>query len=384
MKKNPLNAQPITVFSNRLKQTASIFVLIFLVIFSLDFSTSFVTNKNISESLSIATTAKATHNYYNFSGGSLTLTVTRNDSRITTNNDWSAIPSVEGFCGSGLTDGTAGIDPRTIKGTEYPNNALPQPSGSRIDPCVNADKGNPSAFNGSGITEFDRPRSDSHLGIGFQGNVQNNPYLVFYLNTTGQNYVRMSYDIIDIDEGNNSSYSQMALQYRVGETGDFINLPDGYAADPTDGPNLEGRVTKISATLPPEALNQPKVQVRILHTFASSAPGSNTQTPNEWVGVNNIIITNNNVPTAASVSVAGRAMTAFRRPVTKALVTMTDSMGNTRSAVTNPFGYYRFDDVQVGEGYVFTIYSKRYIFTEPTQFRLINGEENSLNFLAEY
>jgi hypothetical protein len=59
-------------------------------------------------------------------------------------------------------------------------------------------------------------------------------------------------------------------------------------------------------------------------------------------------------------------------------------MGNTRSAVTNPFGYYRFDDVQVGEGYVFTIYSKRYVFTEPTQFRLINGEVDSLNFLADY
>src|SRR4028119_560831 len=103
MKKKPLNSQPIAVFSNRLKQTASILIIVFLVVFSLDFSTSFVTNKNISESLSIAKTAKATHNYYNFSGGNLTLAVTRNDSRITTNNDWSAIPSVEGFCGSGLT-----------------------------------------------------------------------------------------------------------------------------------------------------------------------------------------------------------------------------------------------------------------------------------------
>lgn len=373
MKKNPLNSLPITVFSNRLKQTASVLIIVFLVIFSLDFSTSFVTNKNISESLSIATTAKATHLYHNFSGGSLTLAVTpQTVNQITRNDDWINVSGVEGYCGSGLVN-THGIDPRNVLGTEYSNNALPGAS-----PCVNANKGNPSAYNGSGVTEFD---TGDYLAIGFQGNVQNNPYLVFFLNTTGQNYVRMSYDVIDIDGGNNDSVSQMALQYRVGETGNFTNLPGGFVADATDGNRVSGRTTSVLVTLPPEALNQPKVQVRILTTFAADTSGS--QTPNEWVGVNNILISNTAAPTAASVSVSGRAMTAFRKPVSKALVTMTDSMGSTRSAVTNPLGYYRFDDVRVGEGYVFTIYSKRYVFTQPTFFQQVTGEDDSINFIAE-
>lgn len=374
MKRKPLESKYSIVFSSRLKQTASVFVIVFLVMFSLNFSTSFVKNKNISESLSIIPTAKATHFYHDFNSGNLTLAVSpATVDLITKNDDWINIPGVEGYCGSGLTN-QAGINPQNVTGTEYSNNSLPG-----VSPCVNANKGNPSAYNGSGVTEFD---TGDYLAFGFQGNVQNNPYMVFYLNTTGQSLVKMNYDVIDIDSGNNNSVTQLATQYRVGETGSFINLPGGFVADATDGNRTSGRLTKVSVTLPPDALNQPKVQVRVLTTFAAGTDGD--ATPNEWVGVNNFVISNSAAPTAASVWVTGRAVTAFGRPISRALVTMTDSMGNTRSAITNPFGYYRFDDVQVGGGYVFTIYSKRFVFTEPTQYRLINGEDDSVNFLAQY
>lgn len=371
-------------FTNNLTQTAGIFAVVLTLILGLDLTSSLLTNKEISQKIAIAPTAKATSVYHNFSGGNLTLTVSEaTKDNITTNNDWSKIPSVEGYCGDGLTT-NPGTDPRTVTKTEYANNALPAPSNARVGTCVNADKGNPSAYNGSGITEFDRPKDPKNMAFGFQGNVQNNPYLVFYLNTTGQTYVRMSYDVIDIDEGNNSSYSQMALQYRVGETGDFINLPDGYVADGTDGPNVAGRITSVSVTLPPAALNQPKVQVRIISTFASDGPGSTSQTPNEWIGVNNVIISNVAAPTAASVTVTGRALNPLRRPIPGAMVTMTDSTGNTRTAITNSLGYYRFEDVQVGDGYVFSIFSKRYAFTQPTQYVQITGEENLVNFFAGF
>jgi hypothetical protein len=55
------------------------------------------------------------------------------------------------------------------------------------------------------------------------------------------------------------------------------------------------------------------------------------------------------VPTAASVSVSGRVMSGPERPASKANVTLTDSGGVTRTAVTNPFGYYKFDQVAVGQ-----------------------------------
>ncbi|MDQ4122620.1 MAG: carboxypeptidase-like regulatory domain-containing protein [Acidobacteriota bacterium] len=329
-------------------------------------------DKSVYSSFSIAPTAKASHVYYNFTGGNLTLNITpATTDMITRNDDWSGVFAIEGFCGTSLTN-THGVDPQTVLGTGQTNDALP------TSKCVNANKQNPSAFNTGGATEFD---AGDHLGIGFQGNVQANPYLVFYLNTTGQTKVFMSYEVSDIDKGTNNSVSQVALQYRVGETGSFINIPEGFVADATLGPNDATLKTTRGVYLPAGALNQPKVQVRLISTNAAAPDG--TSTPDEWVGINNIVVTNQTT-TASAVSVTGRARTSFGRPISRALVTIMDSMGNTRSTVTNPFGYYRFDDVQVGEGYVFTIYSKRYVFTEPTQFRLINSEDQPVDFLAEF
>jgi hypothetical protein len=373
MKKRTFNLQSRTVFSNRLKQTASIFIIVFLVIFSLDFSTSFLMNKKFPESLSITPTAKATHFYHSFSSGNLTLAVTpQTVDQITRNDDWINIPGVEGYCGSGLTN-THGVDPRTVLGTEYSNNALPGAS-----PCVNANKGNPSAYNGSGVTEFD---SGDYLAIGFQGNVQNNPYLTFFLNTTGQNDIRMSYDVIDIDGGNNDSVSQMALQYRVGETGNFANLPDGFVADATDGNRVSGRITKVYVTLPPAALNQPKVQLRILTTFAAGISGS--QTPNEWIGVNNIVISNVTAPTAASVSVSGQVKSANGRGIRNVQVSLTDEYGQVRTVMTTTFGYYRFEDIPAGQTYTISVSGKKYSFTQPAHVLNLTGDTDEVNFVAD-
>lgn len=74
---------------------------------------------------------------------------------------------------------------------------------------------------------------------------------------------------------------------------------------------------------------------------------------------------NTNLPpaVAANVSVGGRVLTEKDgRPVTRATVTLTDQSGTTRTALTNAFGYFRFDDLEVGENYVFTVQHKLYEF----------------------
>jgi hypothetical protein len=84
-------------------------------------------------------------------------------------------------------------------------------------------------------------------------------------------------------------------------------------------------------------------------------------------GVPNDITTNGLVtivgPSAASVSVGGQLLTATGEPVSKAKVLLTASNGATRTAISNGFGYYRFDDVTVGETYIISVNSKRYTFT---------------------
>lgn len=66
--------------------------------------------------------------------------------------------------------------------------------------------------------------------------------------------------------------------------------------------------------------------------------------------------------TAAGVEMSGRVMTPDGRGLRNATVVMVDSQGITRTATTSTFGYYRFDDVEVGSSYVVSVESRRYRF----------------------
>ena len=83
-------------------------------------------------------------------------------------------------------------------------------------------------------------------------------------------------------------------------------------------------------------------------------------------------------PTSANVSVAGRVMVGGRG-LTSATVTLTDSNGNSRTAATS-FGYYRFDEVEVGQTYIVSVRSKRYQFAP----QIVNVIEDlsELNFFS--
>jgi len=85
-------------------------------------------------------------------------------------------------------------------------------------------------------------------------------------------------------------------------------------------------------------------------------------------------------PTAASVSVGGVVLTDNGRGVANASVHLTDSEGNTRTAVTNPFGYYSFDGVEAGQSVLIKVFSKRYQFSP----RLLNANDDltEVNFVS--
>lgn len=84
-------------------------------------------------------------------------------------------------------------------------------------------------------------------------------------------------------------------------------------------------------------------------------------------------------PTAAAVSVSGRVLTPDGRGLTNALVSLTDTFGNTLTARTGSFGYYRFGDVAAGQTCVVVVQSKRYEFVP----QVVNVVENieELNFV---
>ena len=82
------------------------------------------------------------------------------------------------------------------------------------------------------------------------------------------------------------------------------------------------------------------------------------------------------------VAVRGRVLNADGRAVSRAQVLLIDANGNVIKQVSvNPFGYYRFNNVQAGETYSFKAIAKNRRFM--TQNLTINGELNDLNFIAE-
>ena len=67
-------------------------------------------------------------------------------------------------------------------------------------------------------------------------------------------------------------------------------------------------------------------------------------------------------PTAALVVIEGRVLTAEGQPLHRAVVTLTGRDGWEVSTVTDTGGYFRFDGVSGGEGYVLSVARKRYRF----------------------
>ena len=69
---------------------------------------------------------------------------------------------------------------------------------------------------------------------------------------------------------------------------------------------------------------------------------------------------------AAGVSVGGRVMTAAGMPISMVRVFLTNADGITQVALSNAFGYYRFDDVEVGRTYLIEASAKRFEFVPRT------------------
>jgi hypothetical protein len=68
--------------------------------------------------------------------------------------------------------------------------------------------------------------------------------------------------------------------------------------------------------------------------------------------------------TAAGVEVGGRVLTPDGRGLRNAVVTITDSQGNQRTATTSSFGYYRFEDIEAGTTLVIGVKSNRYTYRQ--------------------
>ncbi len=202
-----------------------------------------------------------------------------NTGLITANDNWVGVPSMIGYLGDYSAATPVDVDPQTLI-SDYPSVA--------VDVIANQTS---VLINNGGVAEF-------HLAnptIALQGSGSADaPYIKIFLNTTGVNKVRVSYNVRDIDSNTDNAVQQVALHYRVGSSGDFTNLPAGYIADATTGPSIATLVTPVSVELPVAASNQSAVELRIMTTNAAGG--------DEWIGIDDISITANYAPTGLSLS----------------------------------------------------------------------------------
>lgn len=85
---------------------------------------------------------------------------------------------------------------------------------------------------------------------------------------------------------------------------------------------------------------------------------------------------------SGTADLLGRVTTMTGRGAAGVTVTLTDSDGVSRLAVTNPFGYYRFMGVSTFRFYTVSVKSKKFRFAVPTQTVQFDQTLTNINFLS--
>jgi hypothetical protein len=119
-------------------------------------------------------------------------------------------------------------------------------------------------------------------------------------------------------------------------------------------------------------------------TPGSGANECTSGRPECWHGTYTLNISNCGMlsPTAAAVTVGGRVLSSDGRGISQAKVSVVLPSGESRSVITNPFGFYHFDDMAVGQAYVFQVDHKQYQFPSGAQLITVNDTIQNLDFVA--
>lgn len=257
---------------------------------------------------------------------------------IMSNGDWSSLPSIRGFLGTGLTFVEA-VDPQTVLNEENTVNVL-------------ANQLNSGIVTG-GLAEFEDDDNDNlttfNPVIALQGSTTADaPHLMLYLNTTGSSNIQISYNLRELD--NDNAVQAIALQYRIGTTGSFINIPAGYVTDASNGGAL---VTNVDITLPAALENQAQVQVRIITTNASGS--------DSWIGIDDIQV--------VGIGAGNDNDSDVINPGTQIPATSIASTNDTAGEAVEVFSFV-IEDQGSGDG----------LATLPTNLRLIPAPSNTADW----
>lgn len=205
----------------------------------------------------------------------------------------------------------------------------------------------------------------------------------------------------------NASITSIAITYdgemwRYGATGRVDRLDFQYSIDATSPltgtwidldeldfstPNLTGSVgsrigndstnRQAGITSVISGLSVPAGSTFYIRFRDFDTPG----TQDDGLAIDNFSLTATISPTSAGVSLSGRVLTAEGRGVPFALVSI--SGDSPRAVRTNPFGYYRFADLPVGQTYIVSVSSKSLPITNSSRMIKLQDEVSGFDFIAD-
>lgn len=218
---------------------------------------------------------------------------------IALDDDWSGVPGMIGYRGDNSTAGT-GLNPQTITFDDVLAN-----TGVATSPVVdvNANKvaADFAAFFSGGATEWEL--TDPLVCLTGSGTADN-PYLVVHINSTGFTNITVGYNLRDVEDfGTDNAVQQFALQFRTATGSAWTDVPAGYVADASSGPAL-ALVTPVLAVLPAAANSQATLQIRVMTTNAAGN--------DEWVGIDDIVITGTPIVTPTKPTTWGTVKSIYR------------------------------------------------------------------------
>jgi len=172
-------------------------------------------------------------------------------------------------------------------------------------------------------------------------------------------------DITDLTTGTYTAFA--GLNFATPNNGNTNTALDG---------NAVGNRTSLDQTITVSIPSGSEIMLRWVDTNDSGGV-------EDSLGIDDLTVTLL-APTAAPVTISGRAMTEGGTGIANATIVL--SGGDLTAPLvtrTNVFGYYHIDGVPAGGTYILEIISKRYSFPQPTQ--VINVDDNvvDVNFIAE-
>lgn len=251
-------------------------------------------SKAISGTATITVQSGPTHTYHNLSASAF-----RQDWSDTTlirvADDWSGVPSIVGYLGNDGATSASITDAQLAVGDKYSDTL-------DVVPGIKTPTSNTAG--GVGEMEIDNPT------IALQGSgTADAPNIILYINSTGVSGIRVKYKLRDVDSSADVSKQPVALQYRLGNTGDFINVPEAYVPLAADTlANLGSKVTDVSVLLPSTCNNQSQLQLRIIT--------GNAQGNDQWIGIDDIAVEKDASTNVSNFMLPAGSVRILENPVT--------------------------------------------------------------------